>query len=85
MTTPAHPQPDLLGQVPGYIEQRALRPRPVDPDEVRAIWQNAMNSTSDASQPGLTPDGVVSLAYTARRRSTSRAIPAGSARNGKPA
>lgn len=65
MTTPSHPQPDLPGQVQGYIEQRSLRPHPVVPDEVRAIWQKAMNSTSDASQPGLTPDGVVSLAYTA--------------------
>lgn len=65
MTTPSHPQPDLPGQVQGYIEQRSLRQHPVVPDEVRAIWQKAMNGTSDASQPGLTPDGVVSLAYTA--------------------
>lgn len=66
MTPPMPPQPNRPGRIAEYIESRALRPQPVDLDDVRTMWQKAMNSASDARQPTLTPDGVVTSAYTAQ-------------------
>jgi len=66
MTTPSSPTPELPGRVAEYLADGILKEETISLGEVRAIWQKAINGESDASQPGLTPDGVVSLAYTAQ-------------------
>jgi hypothetical protein len=66
MTNPSSPKPELPGRVAEYLAEGVLKEEIISLGEVRAIWQKAINGVSDASQPGLTPDGVVSLAYTAQ-------------------
>ena len=56
----------MPGRGAEYLADGALKKEAISLGEVRAIWQKANTSVLDASLSGLTPDGVVSLAYTAQ-------------------
>ena len=62
MSTPT----ELPGRIAEYLAEGILKTETISLGEMRAIWRKAMNGAADASQPGLTPDGVVALAYTAQ-------------------